>query len=352
MKNLIACLLLGVTSLSIAQTRTSIASGDWNDGSNWSPTGVPQDGEDIIIASGHTMDIDGTPDITLDDVAITIDGVLNFSEDGFDVGNLFLTGNSGVLVSPSGSITESVGTFGEIFSSIVLDETVLWTACSNQTCIDIANALVDPDPEQNGTVTGGSSGILLPQSGNPLPVEMTYFKAQMEGTKVLLTWQTASELNNDHFEVERSFDGINFDILGTVQGNGTTTEIQNYEFVDHTPGSSYNYYRLRQVDFDGEFEYSRTKTVTGDQVSQAPMVRIYPNPANANLFIKSDRGVYFNRVELLNMQGQVVMDLTDAKVDGGEETTVLLPSLPEGPYFLRYQTLDGSSGIQRVIIAP
>lgn len=89
-----------------------------------------------------------------------------------------------------------------------------------------------------------------------LPVEMLYFNLRQNESNVDLYWATASESNNDYFAVERSVDGINYEQIGTVAGMGTTSSANSYNYRDESPKTGLNYYRIRQVDFNGESEYS------------------------------------------------------------------------------------------------
>ena len=95
----------------------------------------------------------------------------------------------------------------------------------------------------------------LSDINDPLPVELVQFNAdcQNNGT-VKLSWTTASEINNDYFDVQKSFDASDFFSIGTVAGNGNSNTINYYEFIDEESGPAY--YRLKQVDFDGKFDYS------------------------------------------------------------------------------------------------
>ena len=95
----------------------------------------------------------------------------------------------------------------------------------------------------------------LSDINDPLPVELVQFNAdcQNNGT-VKLSWTTASEINNDYFDVQKSFDASDFFSIGTVAGNGNSNTINYYEFIDEESGTAY--YRLKQVDFDGKFDYS------------------------------------------------------------------------------------------------
>ena len=111
----------------------------------------------------------------------------------------------------------------------------------------------------------------------PLPVELIDFRAKEDAQQnVVLLWTTESESNNMHFVIERAADGRNFEMLETVNGNGTTTALQNYSYVDTKP-IAFAYYRLKQVDYDGSFEYSNVvfwekKKTQNDRVVAFPTI--------------------------------------------------------------------------------
>lgn len=114
------------------------------------------------------------------------------------------------------------------------------------------------------------------------PVELTWFDAQKTlSDEVLLTWATATERDNDYFAVERSTDGAAFRQIGRVEGNGTVQETRRFSFLDKTPAPGMNYYRLRQVDFDGQTEYSDVASV---QFSTARFT-IAPNPVTDRIYL-------------------------------------------------------------------
>ncbi|QHT66707.1 hypothetical protein GXP67_08565 [Rhodocytophaga rosea] len=116
---------------------------------------------------------------------------------------------------------------------------------------------------------------------NPLPVRLLYVKGKQVSKTVVLDWATASEINNDHFEVERSVDGKNFEYIGSVQGNGTVQTLHTYNFVDvQLPNATVLYYRLRQVDTDGKYEFSEIVAVqiTSTTSELASRWSVYPNP--------------------------------------------------------------------------
>lgn len=104
----------------------------------------------------------------------------------------------------------------------------------------------------------------------------------------MLLWVTASELNNDRFIIEKSPDGINFFPIGQVPGHGTTSVVHNYTFNDPNPFNGYNYYRLKQVDFDGTFSYSNIILIDVSAavvVNETRLENVYPNPTGGDLHV-------------------------------------------------------------------
>jgi hypothetical protein len=89
-----------------------------------------------------------------------------------------------------------------------------------------------------------------------LPVELSFFEGEKLADGSLLKWTTLSEVNNDYFEIQRSVDGINFNTIGTVNGQGNTSANTNYEFIDLEITNAIVYYRLKQIDYDGAYSYS------------------------------------------------------------------------------------------------
>lgn len=116
------------------------------------------------------------------------------------------------------------------------------------------------------------------ESANPLPVVLTAFSGRNENGFNKIKWSTASELNNDYFELQRSGNGETFTTIGILQGKGTTSALSNYLYDDEAPLVGNNYYRLKQVDFNGAFEYSRIILVTNDSEDAVFNISVFPNP--------------------------------------------------------------------------
>jgi hypothetical protein len=154
-----------------------------------------------------------------------------------------------------------------------------------------ANTWVNEGGTPNGLLSNGqvsTSGTIATFSpftfgsedpnANPLPVELLSFIAEHSGDAVELTWQTASERNNEGFFVERSLNGEHFEYIGFVSGHGTVNEASDYRFLDEAPFLGRSFYRLKQVDFDGQYEHSPSRMVTWD-VDGPTEPMLYPNPA-------------------------------------------------------------------------
>ncbi|MEM6770048.1 MAG: T9SS type A sorting domain-containing protein, partial [Bacteroidota bacterium] len=178
--------------------------------------------------------------------------------------------------------------------------------------------------------TGTFSTFYLFSTNAVLPVELSEFTATvLPKQRVQLDWRTLTEDGNSHFDVERSTDGRTFALLGAVAGAGDSSEEQWYDYVDENAATGVNYYRLRQVDLDGTETLSEVRQVT---VESAVNLRVYPNPAAAELWIDSFAG---GPVRVLNLQGQVVLQQTLVE---GESLDVR--RLPAGGYVLR--TAEGN----------
>lgn len=176
-----------------------------------------------------------------------------------------------------------------------------------------------------------------------LPVELTHFAARTKDDMVELDWTTATELNNDFFQIEHSRDGIQFQPVGKVKGEGTTTEIINYNFMHRQPVSGTNYYRLKQVDYDGAFEYSDIVVV--EVSSRAGGVQIYPNPTIDKAVIQMNERPERVTFTLTTLLGQR-LDLQPGQSDAGWELD--LSDLPKGVYILQME-YDGQHLSRKIV---
>jgi hypothetical protein len=123
----------------------------------------------------------------------------------------------------------------------------------------------------------------------PLPVELIRFIGYANNDENILEWTTATELNNSHFEIQRSRDGREFENLGKVQGAGTTSLKQEYSFVDRNPYDGKNYYRLKQIDFDKKIQYSKVILLESNTSTTLSMT-VWPNPLTEDRVFLSIKG--------------------------------------------------------------
>lgn len=168
--------------------------------------------------------------------------------------------------------------------------------------------------------------------GAPLPIELISFTAKKEQQTTALEWETASELNNEKFLVERSANGADFTPIGEVLGNGTTTIAQSYYFTDRLPISGTNYYRLKQIDFDGNFEFSKVVSVSfGDSKNR---VQLYPTITNDAITLSfSSPTDEPGSIQIFDYNGKFV-SLLRLEPDI-EQLTIAVNALQSGPYLLK-----------------
>ncbi len=139
-----------------------------------------------------------------------------------------------------------------------------------------------------------------------LPVELISFTGKRAGNISQLNWETATEEQNEGFEIEHSLDGRSWANIGFVQGKGTTSEFNQYSFVDRSPSLGTNYYRLKQRDFDGRFEYSDVQSVLFESKGGDP-VSIFPNPSKGHFTLKVDHPEAHNAsIKLMDLSGRLI----------------------------------------------
>ena len=194
----------------------------------------------------------------------------------------------------------------------------------------------------SGAGSRNTATYSLPVGNQPLPVTLTAFEATVTGrTDALLTWGTAAELNNDHFEVQRSLDGRNFSTIMRVAGRGTTASATTYSRTDAGIGSRSTglvYYRLRQVDRDGTDSYSGVRTLHFSRAVAAG-IAVFPNPTTAVSRLDLGQlptGSY--QVRVLDNVGRVVLTTT---AEGGATHPLDLHAVANGTYIVLVRAANG-----------
>jgi len=208
----------------------------------------------------------------------------------------------------------------------------------------------------NGTVTQGSIETNYGQNGfgpytfgsigggNVLPIKLNHFSAEVtDNQEVLLSWETAMEHNNDFFTIERSYDGQFFEEIATVRGAGNSDMPLSYSYIDESPGSGNIYYRLKQTDYDGQFEYFNVEEVFIEVATAALEIReVFPVPFSEQmtLVLESDMDEEV-QIDLISMSGSQI-PLMRANIHRGRNSISLggLGRLPKGAYVLTITSLE------------
>ncbi len=174
----------------------------------------------------------------------------------------------------------------------------------------------------DGTMTNSNTQISV--SCSILPISLLSFKGRSNGNENFLYWSTASEVNNKAFEVERSENGFDFVKIGTILGAGNSQAVIDYKLIDRNQSSIINYYRLKQIDFDGMFTYSDVISIfsKGDKT-----LTIGPNPATNQVFINGD----FEPISF-RLINNIGIKLVEGIVKKNEAIDISF--LPSGVYYL------------------
>ncbi|NNG27171.1 MAG: T9SS type A sorting domain-containing protein [Ignavibacteriaceae bacterium] len=173
-----------------------------------------------------------------------------------------------------------------------------------------------------------------------VPVELSGFIASVNENDVTLNWQTATELNNSGFDVERTEANNEWEKVGFVTGNGTTTEINSYTFTDKdVPAGTYNY-RIKQIDYDGTFEYFELEQLISiSSPDEITLLQNYPNPFNPSTTIKFVIHKKSNVIiTIFNTIGEDVLTLVnEEKIAGSYEVNFDAAGFTSGIYFYKLQ---------------
>ncbi len=226
--------------------------------------------------------------------------------------NLFIEKRSG----SSNDGTGLPGTYTNTISTInPADSNIIWNAAFNrwEVTFDVA----------------GFSGFFVKTQIFTIPLTLVNFTAQKENQTALLQWQTAQELNTNHFEIERSADALNFKKIGTLPAKGNTAGYANYNFTDANPIDGSNYYRLKMADKNGEFTYSPIRLL---KFEAANNFTIYPNPTSKTLSVQLNKlqSAGNETLQITNSIGQVMLQ---QKIAGN--TTINVENFARGIYYIR-----------------
>jgi hypothetical protein len=206
-------------------------------------------------------------------------------------------------------------------------------------------------------VSGVSARSLREYDLAIVPVELTSFSASIAGSSVELSWLTATEVNNQGFEILRSAQNNNdWQKIGFVPGFGTTTEPKSYSFTDHSVSSGKYYYKLKQIDFDGSFSYSKVIDAEVSLPSVFALEQNYPNPFNPTTSIQFSLPVDAKvTIGVYNLVGEKVTEAASGNFSAGvHKVTFDAGELASGIYFYRLDAtgINGKtfSGVEKMTL--
>ena len=247
------------------------------------------------------------------------------------------------IKNPGSTYSDHASFWYNNFGAILLIEDGSDFNAYYHTTNDLIDHFNEPYYLKNTQAALGTVALLSVVTG-VIPVELVAFNAHSSSNGTELNWITASELNNNGFEIQRSIDNQNFVTVGFVSGQGTTTEKHYYSFVDfiNITNTATLYYRLKQVDFDGSYTYSHIVSVETLSPIEFALEQNYPNPFNPATTIKysisKDQLVDLKIYDV--MGNEIVTLVSEIKSSGNYEVIFDASNLPSGAYFYTLVTED------------
>lgn len=196
------------------------------------------------------------------------------------------------------------------------------------------------------TITSANASVGTPGThtitildNTTLPIDLLTFDAFPKEASVLLKWTTASEKNNAYFSIQRSYDGQHWAEIAQVKGQGNSTQVQSYDYLDNMPLNGTNYYRLQQFDWDDQFSFSPIRVV--EMQSKKLIARLYPNPAREKINLQLEGASALSyQIKIFNVLGQE-MPAVLKSLQSGEPYDISTALWNSGTYFLRISDLNG-----------
>jgi len=319
----LCALLLFIASLNTnAATCTAIASTNWTTTTTWSCGHAPTCNDVIVIPSGYTVTISQGISLTgggCNGTSIIIKGVLLMSG---NASQLNLTANSSIAIYSGGKLTTNVTNNSQ-------------------------KVVIGTGPAEWDSSDGNLSGPWIISNGSSnstLPVELVSFSASCVEKGVAVDWQTLTEKNNDYFLVQRSEDAWEWKDLATIKGQGNSSVSHTYHYLDQgAKKTDIAYYRLQQTDIEGNWKLFPAVDVHCNPSFSGNSIKLYPNPAGAEVFIQITSETADNTAVLTctDAFNRVVFEMP-MDVQAGVNTMSCSLSIPKGLYLLsvRSDVLD------------
>jgi photosystem II stability/assembly factor-like uncharacterized protein len=286
---------------------------------------------------------------TANGVDLSLNGELCLTSDGgtnWSVSNVYPITYKFVANIPGTNEYIGVGNFG--LASYSTDGGSTWTPTTTGTL----NSLYGVDATFKYAWAVGEVGTVIKSFNTDLPVELISFTAEVFTNDVNLNWSTATEINNRGFEIQRKFGTNDYLSLSFIKGQGSSQKIQSYSYTDENLKSGKYSYRLKQIDFNGTFEYSKTIEVELKSPNKFDLRQNYPNPFNPQTIINyqlaKETKVTLKIFDALGKE--VVVLVNEVKPAGIYEVTFDSTNLPNGVYFYSLQAGNFSATKKLVYI--
>lgn len=307
-------------------------------------------GRGEFLLPTNSIDLDGTyvgppffggngkGDVVFTELAEALDGTnlspVFFSGDGagFESLRVLHLSINGVDLSPPFFSGDGDGFFGLLSRHVALDDEDLGVLFLS------GNGNGNDAIRQLSVSLNGSDLSILFFSGSgrgesvetvintPLPVELLSFEGVALEGQIKLTWKTALEINNERFQIEKSLDESFWSTIGNVDGAGNSTQLNIYDFSDLYPEKGIQFYRLKQIDFNGQHEYSPIISVDFNRIGSSTI--LYPNPNDGELHIGLEEAPSEILVRIIDLRGVIVHS---QKLESGSQT-IDISVLPDKIY--------------------
>lgn len=264
-------------------------------------------------------------------------GILSFTGDLVNNGTLDMeiggtspgTGHDQILVSGTMTISGTMNvSFINGFTPAVNDEFILIDAASSTGAFSAVNLPVIAPRVWETTYNNVNGTFAIRVLDDPLPVTLVNFDAVKLENNTALSWSTSSETNSSHFEIQRSSESISWETIGSVDASKESSSIRKYTFNDISPMPGENLYRLKMIDNDGSFAYSRIKSLSFP--TQIVEISFYPNPVTEKLFLDMKNPGEITKLQIYNTVGTLIYTSLTYNPDG-----IPVHGIPSGLYILR-----------------
>ncbi|MCF0074113.1 T9SS type A sorting domain-containing protein [Dyadobacter sp. CY261] len=194
------------------------------------------------------------------------------------------------------------------------------------------------------TIVAPLTRISITVANVALPVTLTSFTATKEDKSALLKWTTTEETNSDRFDIEQSFNGVNWNVIGSVKSGGESTALRHYSFVDPEPANGENLYRLKMVDKDRTFAYSRIQSLTFEGIPNQNIV--FPNPASGRIELGIKDLGNLKSVRIYDLRGKAIYTASGK----GISRTIDVRGLSSGAYVVEIVEKSGKAKAVKIAI--